>query len=375
MNKLLLFLMLVLCVSLVSALEPGNYKSFEVDTVGDVRIRVMNHSHIISTADCTIDLYNTSNDLVVDEGSMSYETRYYNYSYLFNSVGVWFAEYTCNNTANNELTLYAEDLLIINNTIDKIYEKIESVNQSLTDKISNINSSIHNKISDSEGNIKTNTTQELDFIESLVNGVNTSLYDRIDYVHDNLNNNLYNNFSNTNNIINTANVSIQSRFDTLDTSFVSTNDNLTAVNLNTQGILVSLGYYSMLSEWAWEQFDNRTLTDPNSYKANLENVSTQNNISVVINELDYAKNNITNELNLANNSIHVRLDNIDNNFSALGNKTDIAQEVWEYNVSSVTTTDSAASKLNDVYDKVQNIAQDVWTYSTRVLTTLRILHR
>jgi len=110
--KRLIILFLLLLIPIVIAVEDTEYESYKVNEIAHLKIRVANATDIITDANCTLDIYNPSNVLLIDNGNLSYSGRRYNYTYVFNEVGEWFVEYSCYNIARDETTIYGKEISI-----------------------------------------------------------------------------------------------------------------------------------------------------------------------------------------------------------------------------------------------------------------------
>lgn len=127
------FILVLMVIPLVLAVEEDNYVSYEVNTTADLKIRVANATDIVENAHCWLDIYRPNGSLVVNDSNMTYIARKYNYTYVFDEVGEWFVEYYCNNTVLNEIAIYGRDISIKNTIGKKVWEY---ENRTLTQNIS-----------------------------------------------------------------------------------------------------------------------------------------------------------------------------------------------------------------------------------------------
>jgi len=137
MNKWILILMMLLLIPLANALgECQDIQSFND-----------NCTVITPVIDCsTYDLYNETNDLVIDDGVMSQigSIGVYNFTFLANDTGVHIIHLCSNHVSTIYVGVTDQDYIeLINSTL---VNKIEGTNTSLHDDLRNINSSLYNRI-------------------------------------------------------------------------------------------------------------------------------------------------------------------------------------------------------------------------------------
>ena len=94
------------------AIEDSQYESYSVGEDALLKIRVANATDVILDANCTVDIYNPDNTLVVDDGELTYGGRRYSYLYNFNESGEWFVEYFCYNPTRDETTIMGKEISV-----------------------------------------------------------------------------------------------------------------------------------------------------------------------------------------------------------------------------------------------------------------------